>query len=109
MKGLRSLGNLGNLVKQAQEMQKKVQTLQEEMANEKVSASAGGGLVTVTANGQQKIVSVEIDKDVVDPEDVEMLEDLVLVAVNEALGRAQELMNERMGQIAGNLNIPGLI
>lgn len=109
MKGLGSLGNLGNLVKQAQEMQKKVQTLQEEMANEKVSASAGGGLVTVTANGQQKIVSVEIDKDVVDPEDVEMLEDLVLVAVNEALGRAQELMNERMGQIAGNLNIPGLI
>lgn len=105
---MKGLGNLGGLFKQAQEMQKQIQTLQEEIAREQVTATAGGGMVSVTANGQQKIVKIEIDPDVVNPEDVGMLEDLILVAINDALGRAQELMTEKMGEITQGLNIPGL-
>lgn len=105
---MKSLGNLAGLLKQAQEVQQKIQSLQDEIAKEEITASAGGGLVTVTANGQQKVVRIRIDKEVVNPEDVAMLEDLVLVAVNEALTRAQELIAEKVGKIAGGLDIPGL-
>jgi len=99
---------MANLFKQAQEMQKQMKILQEEVAKEKVTATAGGGMVTVTANGQQKILNIKIDKTIVDPEDLGMLEDLVLVAVNEALHRAQELVNERVGEIAGGFSLPGM-
>ncbi len=103
---MKSLGDLGNIFKQAQEMQKQMQKVQEEAGRQEVTAAAGGGLVTVTANGRLRITRIRIDKDVVNPEDIGMLEDLILVAVNEALVRAQELVSEKMNEIAGNLNLP---
>ncbi len=98
----------GGLMKQAQEMHKKLTALQEEMRQRTVEATAGGGMVTVVANGKSEILSVRIDPEAVNPEDVEMLEDLVLAAVNEALRRVQELMQEEMGKITGGIRIPGL-
>ncbi|WP_366923422.1 YbaB/EbfC family nucleoid-associated protein [Metallumcola ferriviriculae] len=102
-------GNMGKMMKQAQAMQKKMAKLQEEMAEKEVTASTGGGAVTVTVNGKQEVLSVKIEKDVVDPEDVEMLQDLVLSAVNEAMNKAQEMMSEEMNKITGGMNIPGLV
>lgn len=94
-----------NLMKQ---MQNRLVKIQEELANETVEASAGGGVVKAVATGQQKIVSVEIDPSAVDPEDVEMLQDLVVVAVNEALTKAQELAAQRLSALTGGIKIPGL-
>lgn len=94
-----------NLMKQ---MQNRLVKIQEELANETVEASAGGGVVKAVATGQQKIVSVEIDPSVVDAEDVEMLQDLVVVAVNEALTKAQELAAQRLSSLTGGIKIPGL-
>ena len=99
---------MNNLMKQAQKMQKQMMEIQEELANRTVEASVGGGMVTVVANGQQDILSIRIDPEVVDPTDVEMLQDLILAAVNEAHRRAQELMNEEMSKLTGGLKIPGL-
>ncbi len=101
-------GNMGKMMKQVQAMQKKMAKLQEELGEKQVTASAGGGAVTVTVNGKQEVLAVKIDKEVVDPEDVEMLQDLVLSAVNEALNKAQEMMAEEMNKITGGMNIPGL-
>ncbi len=98
---------LGNLMKQAQMMQEKLARVQEEAAKKTVEATAGGGMVTVTATGGMEIVSVKIEKEVVDPEDVEMLQDLITAAVNEALKKAQEMMAEEMGKITGGLGLPG--
>lgn len=89
-------------------MQADMAKLQEELANKTVSATAGGGVVEVVANGKQEIVSIKISPDAVDPDDVEMLEDLVLAAVNEALRQAQEMAAGEMSKITGNLKIPGL-
>lgn len=100
--------NLGNLMKQAQQMQEKLLKMQEELATRTVEASAGGGMVTVTVNGKSEVMSIKIEKEVVDPEDVEMLEDLVAAAVNEALRKAQEMMQEEMSRVTGGLKIPGL-
>ncbi len=100
--------NLGNLMKQAQQMQEKLLKMQEELAARTIEASAGGGMVTVTVNGKSEVMSIKIEKEVVDPEDVEMLEDLVAAAVNEALRKAQEMMQEEMSKVTGGLNIPGL-
>ncbi len=100
---------MGNMLKQAQKLQSKMAKMQEELAQKTVEASAGGGMVRVVANGQQKVVSVEIEKEVVDPDDVDMLQDLVLAAVNDALTRSQEMMTSEMGKITGGLNIPGLM
>ncbi len=100
---------MGNMLKQAQKLQGKMAKMQEELAQKTVEASAGGGMVKVIANGQQKVVSIEIEKEVVDPEDVDMLQDLVLAAVNDALTRAQEMMTSEMGKLTGGLNIPGLM
>ena len=94
-----------NLMRQ---MQNKLLKIQEELANEKVEATAGGGAVKAVANGQQKLLSVEIDPAAVDPEDVEMLQDLIVVAVNDALARAQELASKQLSSITGGMKIPGL-
>jgi len=97
-----------NLMRQAQELQAKLAKAQEELAEAIIEASSGGGAVTVTVNGQQQILSVKISPEAIDPGDVEMLEDLVLAAVNEALTKSQELAAKRMGKLTGGLNIPGL-
>jgi DNA-binding YbaB/EbfC family protein len=99
---------MGNMLKQAQQLQSKMAKMQEELAQKTVEASAGGGMVKVVANGKQQIVSLEIEKEVVDPEDVDMLQDLILAAVNDALARAQEMVSSEMGKLTGGLNIPGL-
>lgn len=99
---------LGNIMKQAQMMQQKMTRLQEELALREVEASAGGGMVTAVVNGKQQLISLKIEKTVVDPEDVEMLQDLVMVAINEAIKQSQDLMQAEMGKITGGMNIPGL-
>ncbi len=99
---------MGNMMKQAQKLQSKMLKLQEELAEETIEATAGGGMVKVVANGKQQIVSIEIEKEVVDPDDVEMLQDLIMAAVNDALNKSQEMVSERMGKLTGGLSIPGL-
>ena len=99
---------MANMMKQAQQLQAKMLRLQEELAQKTVEASAGGGMVKVVANGRQQVVSVAIEKEVVDPEDVDMLQDLVLAAVNDALTKSQEMVQAEMGKLTGGLNIPGL-
>ncbi|HID56504.1 TPA: YbaB/EbfC family nucleoid-associated protein [Candidatus Poribacteria bacterium] len=100
---------MSNIIKQAQKLQKRMMELQEELANKTVEATVGGGMVTVVANGQREILSIKISPEVVDPEDVEMLEDLILAAVNEASRKAQELMVQEMEKLTGGIRIPGLI
>ena len=100
--------NMDKIMKQAQKMQAQMAKVQEDLAGEKVEGSAGGGMVTVTANGQGDVVAVRIDPEVMKDDDVEMLEDLVLAAVNEALRRSKELAAERMGRITGGLGSMGL-
>lgn len=97
-----------NMLKQAQELQAKLAKAQEELANATVEASSGGGAVTVTMNGQQQIIAVKISPEVVNQEDVEMLEDLVLSAVSEAITKSQELAAKQLGGLTGGLKIPGL-
>ena len=102
--------NIQQMMKQAQKMQKKMEEAQEEAAKEVVEATSGGGMVSVKVNGKQEIVGITIEKDVVDPEDVEMLQDLVLAAVNEGLKKSQEVVQQKMQSVTGGLglNIPGL-
>ncbi len=100
--------NMQSLMRQVQKMQKKITKLQEELAERTVEASVGGGMVTAIANGKQEIVAIKIDPEVVNPEDVEMLQDLVVAAVNEAIRRSQEMVQEEMAKITGGLKIPGL-
>ncbi|MGQ4809161.1 Nucleoid-associated protein [Candidatus Entotheonellaceae bacterium PAL068K] len=100
---------MGNLMKQAQQMQKKMLKLQEEMAHKSIEASVGGGMVAVTANGKSEVLQVKIEPQVVDPDDVEMLEDLIVAGVNEALRKAQEMKTEEMSKLTGGMKIPGLL
>ncbi len=100
--------NMNNMMKQAQKLQKKMLKTQEELVLKTVEASAGGGMVKVVANGGQKIESIVLEKEVVDPEDVEMLQDLIQAAVNDALNKAQEMVSAEMNKLTGGLNIPGL-
>ena len=100
--------DMGNMMKQAQKLQTKMLKLQEELAEKTVETTAGGGMVKVVANGKQQIVSLQIEKEVVDPEDVEMLQDLILAAVNDALTKSQEMVSTEMSKLTGGLNIPGL-
>lgn len=100
--------NMGDLMKQAQKMQKRMLEIQEELKNRTVEAKVGGGMVTVVANGHQEIISITIAPEVVDPDDVEMLEDLVLAAVNEARRKSQELMASEMDKLTGGIALPGL-
>ena len=105
---MKGMPNMGQLMKQAQKFQSKMAKMQEELAQQTVEASAGGGMVSVTANGGQELISIKIDREVVDPDDVEMLEDLVLAAVNDAMTRAKEMVNEEMGKLTKGMNIPGM-
>ena len=98
-----------DILRQAQQMQAKLAKAQEELGNATVEASAGGGVVTVVVNGHQQLMSVKISPEAVDPEDVEMLEDLVLAAVNEGMETAREIAAQQFGDITGGLNIPGLL
>jgi DNA-binding YbaB/EbfC family protein len=100
--------NQQKLMKQMQKMQEDMARVQEQLAQETVSASAGGGAVTATVTGAMELVSVEISPDAVDPEDVEMLQDVIVAAVNEAMRAAQELANQRMGAVTGGLSGLGL-
>ncbi len=97
-----------NMMKEAQRLQQQMQAMQEEVAKRKVEATAGGGMVTVEANGKQELTAIKIDREVVNPEDVQMLEDLVLAACNEALRKSRELVQQELGKLTGGLKIPGL-
>jgi DNA-binding YbaB/EbfC family protein len=99
---------LGNIMKQAQMMQKKMGQMQQEMEAQQVEATAGGGMVTAVVNGRQKLISLTIDPQVVDADDVEMLQDLISAAVNEAINKSQAMMQEEMSKLTGGMNIPGL-
>lgn len=100
--------NMNNMLKQAQQMQEQMKKAQEELVNKTVEETAGGGAIKVVANGRKELVSIKIDPSVVDNDDVEMLEDLVLAAVNQALRSAEKMIAEEMGKVTGGLNIPGL-
>ena len=97
------------ILKQAQELQAKMARIQDELAKTMIEATSGGGAVTVTINGQQEIQTIKIAPEVVNPEDVEMLEDLVLAAIKEAYTKSHELANQKMGSLTAGLNIPGLM
>lgn len=101
-------GNMNNLMKQAQAMQKQMQNMQKEIEESEFEASVGGGAVSVRINGKKEVLSINIKPEVVDPDDVEMLEDLVLSAVNEVLRKAEEETSNKMGKLTGGMNIPGL-
>ena len=101
-------GNIQSLLKQAQKMQKKMAEVQQELAEKTVESSSGGGMVTVVMNGRQEIVSLNIEKEVVDPDDVEMLEDLIIAAVNEGKEKVEEMTKDEMSKLTGGLKIPGL-
>lgn len=101
-------GNMQNMMKQMKKMQQQMAKAQEDLKEKTVEGSAGGGMVTVLANGHKQILEVNIKPEVVDPEDLEMLQDLVLAAVNEALNKVDELVAQDMGKFTGGMNIPGL-
>jgi hypothetical protein len=101
--------DMGKMMKQVQQMQKQMEKAQEELAGEEVQASSGGGMVNVTVTGDLNIKSIKLDPEAIDPEDPEMLEDLILAAVNEAMRSAQEMASKKMGGLTGGLNIPGLM
>ena len=100
--------NLGSIMKQAQKIQAQIAKAQEELARKIVEASAGGGMVTVVVNGKQEIISIKIEPEVIDASEREMLQDLVVAAVNEALRKSQEMVSEEMSKITGGLQIPGI-
>ena len=101
-------GNMNNLMKQAQKLQRDMEQAQKELESKEFEASVGGGAVVVKVSGKKELTSIKIKEEVVDPDDVEMLEDLVLSAVNEALKKAEEASSNQMGKLTGGLNIPGL-
>ncbi len=105
---MKGMPNMGNLMKQAQQFQAKMAKMQEELGEKTIEASAGGGMVSVVANGRQEIISISIETEVIDPDDAEMLQDLILAAVNDALSRAKNMMNEEMGKLTQGLNLPNV-
>ncbi len=108
---MKGFGNINNIMQKAQEMQEELEKKKEELAKKKVEATSGGGMVKVVMNGNEEVVDIKIEREVVDPEDTDMLEDLILAAVNNAKEKADEMKQEEMGDIAGGLdlpNIPGL-
>jgi len=100
---------LGNILKQAQQMHARISQLQEEMAQKTVETTSGGGMVRIVMNGKQEILSLRIEPEVVNRDDVEMLQDLIAAALNEAIRKSQEMMTEEMKKITGGLNIPGML
>lgn len=101
-------GNMNNMMKQVQKMQKQMEEMQGELEQREVEASAGGGAVVARVNGKKELLNIKIEESVVDPEDVEMLQDLIIAAVNEAIRNAEEMVNSEMQKITGGMNIPGL-
>jgi len=100
--------NIGNIMKQAKKMQEKMGRLQQELETRTIEAQSGGGMVRVLVNGKYEVVSLKIEKDVVNPEDIEMLQDLIVAAVNEGIRKSQEMAQSEMAKITGGLAIPGL-
>lgn len=100
--------NMGNLMKQAQQMQAKLAMLQNELADREVEASAGGGMVKVRVNGKQEVLSIKIDKECVDPNDVATLEELVLTAVSQGIKESKDMVQQAMSKITGGMNLPGM-
>jgi nucleoid-associated protein EbfC len=100
--------DMQEVLRQAQRMQERLARVQEELAGKTVEASSGGGMVTAVVNGKQEVVSIRIEKEVVSPEDVELLQDLVAGAVNEAMSRSRKMMADEMAKITGGMNLPGL-
>ena len=107
MKG-KGMPNMGNIMKQVQQFQNNMAKLQEELGEKKVEAASGGGMVTVVANGRKEIVSVKLEPEVVDPDDVEMLQDLIQAAVNDALSRAKAMETEEMSKLTAGMNLPNI-
>lgn len=103
------MANFGNIMKQAKKLQERMAKLQQELEMKTVEATSGGGMVAVVVNGKFELLSIKIEKDVVNPEDVDMLQDLVIAAVNEGIRKAQEMTSSEMAKITGGMNIPGLI
>lgn len=101
-------GNMGNMMKQVQQMQKQMQKMQEELEQKEIEATAGGGAISVKVNGKKEILSIDIDPEVVDPEDVEMLQDLMIAAINEALRKVDDMTSNEMGKLTGGMSIPGM-
>ncbi len=101
-------GNMGNLIKQAQKLQQQMETMQKDLETKEFSASAGGGAVKAIANGKKQLVEINIKPEVVDPDDIEMLEDLILLACNEALRKAEAETADEMRKLTGGMNIPGM-
>lgn len=101
--------NFGNIMKQAKKMQERMMALQEELAAKTVEATAGGGMVTVSVNGKFELLSLRIEKEVVNPEDVDLLQDLIVAAVNEGIRKAQEMSASEMAKITGGMQLPGLM
>ena len=102
------MNNLGNIMKQAKKMQERMGKLQQELETRTTEAQAGGGMVKVVVNGKFEVVSLQIEKDVVNPDDIEMLQDLIVAAVNEGIRKSQEMASEEMAKITGGLKIPGM-
>lgn len=104
---MRGMGNMQGMMKQMQKMQKKMAEAQEELGEKRIEGTAGGGMVKVIVSGHKEVLEVLIDEEVVDPDDIEMLQDLVLAATNEALKKAEELSSQTMGQFTKGMNLPG--
>jgi len=102
------LGDLSRMMKEAQKLQQRMLEKQEDLAQKEVTARSGGGMVTVVATGDQRISSIKVEREVIDPEEVEMLEDLIVAAVNEALAKSKDMVKEELAGLTGGLNIPGL-
>ncbi|HKJ13549.1 MAG: YbaB/EbfC family nucleoid-associated protein [Desulfobulbaceae bacterium] len=101
--------DMNEIMRQAQQMQQKMSQVQNELAGRTVTASVGGGMVSVTLNGKNELLSVQIDREVINPEDREMLQDLIVSAVNEGLKKAQDMAQAEMRKITGGINIPGIL
>ena len=102
------MANMNQMMKQAQKMQAKMATLQKELEQREIEASSGGGMVTARVNGKQELLELKIDRECVDPDDVEMLQELVMTAVNQALTESQEMVSKAMNKVTGGISIPGL-
>lgn len=100
--------DMSNIMKQAQEMQEKMSKIQEDLAQKEITGTAGGGMVTVLVNGKGEILSVKIEKELITPDETEMLQDLIVAATNDGLRKAKELGNQEMGHLTGGMKIPGL-
>lgn len=105
---MRGMGNMQGMMKQMQKMQKKMAEAQENLGEEKMEGTAGGGMVKVIVSGHKQVLEVIIDPEAVDPEDVEILQDLIIIATNEALMKAEEISNSTMGQFTKGMNLPGM-